>query len=314
MRAVAVRAFRAPAELLELEPRPPGPGEVEVRTEAAGMNPFDWKIADGTFEGRRPHLFPLVLGVDAAGVVDELGEGSSRFRRGDRIFGSFLHHLVGTGTYVERARAPETNALVPVPPELSPAQAAALPTAGMAALQAIDRLSLGPEAPVLVVGAAGGVGSFAVQLAASKGAHVVGVARRSAQERLHRLGVRAVVDPGATDPHSAAAASAPGGFVGLVDLASDRPAFSRWASLVRAGGVAVSTVGAAGEQSPDERGVLRVSLNMQPRAIDLERLAEEVRRGRLNVPLERTLRLGEAPAAVAESRAGHGSGKAVIVF
>jgi NADPH2:quinone reductase len=305
MRAVAVRRFGGPVELVEIPAPSPAAGEVAVRIEAAGMNPFDWKIADGAMRERRPHVFPLVLGVDGAGVVESQGEGASRFRPGDRIAGSFLHTPVGVGTYAEHTAVPETNCIVALPSGFSARDAAALPTAGMTALQSLDRLSVPAGGSVLIVGASGGVGSIAVSLARARGWTVVAAARTTSHERLRRLGAADTleIEDGPLPPP-------PGRSVdGLLDVASPPSAFEAWARWLKPGGSAVSTIGSA-RPLP---GKQTVSISMEPSADDLRRLIAEVERGALKVPLERTIRLEDAPGAVQESRAGRASGKTVIV-
>ncbi|GLY48206.1 NADP-dependent oxidoreductase [Lentzea sp. NBRC 102530] len=166
MWAVAAAEFGAGLELVELPEPEVGAGELKVRLLAASVNPFDRKVVDGMLRDSGEHLFPLVPGTDGAGEV----EGS-----GERVFGTFFHRPVGRGTYAEYVTVPVGNALAPLPEELDPAVAAALPTAGMTALQLVE--SLGAAESVLIVGATGGVGSFAVQIARAAGKKVIPIGR-----------------------------------------------------------------------------------------------------------------------------------------
>ncbi|MFD9702821.1 NADP-dependent oxidoreductase [Lentzea sp. NPDC059081] len=166
MWAIAAADFGAELELVELPEPEPGPGELEVRLLAASVNPFDRKVVDGMFRGSGEHRFPLVPGTDGAGEV--IGSGET-------IFGTFFHHPVGIGTYAEYVTVPATNALAPIPEGLDPAVAAALPTAGMTAVQLVE--ALGDAESVLIVGASGGVGSFAVQVARAAGKRVIPIGR-----------------------------------------------------------------------------------------------------------------------------------------
>jgi NADPH:quinone reductase-like Zn-dependent oxidoreductase len=312
MRAVGVRAFRGAPELLDAPVPAPAFGEVRVRMEGAGINPFDWKIVDGIFDGHRPHVFPLILGVDGAGTVDAVGPGVRRLNVGDRVFGQFLHDPVGTGTYAEYATVPETNALALIPSALSSWEAAALPTSGMTALDALDEVHLRPGETLLVVGASGGVGSFVVPLAAAVGLRVVAVARSTSHARLRGLGAAETIDAGTQDPVGAVRQAHADGVAGLLDVVSDASAFARWASLVRPGGTAASTVFVAGKLPGAVTGVRTLNIDLQPRASLLDRLAEGVIAHKLRSPVERTIALSEAPSAVAESRAGRSTGKTVI--
>lgn len=312
MRAVAVPRFRVPAELMELPEPTAGAGEILVRVDFAGINPFDWKIADGIFEGRRPHVFPLVLGVDGAGTVDATGRGVTRFRAGDRVVGQFLHDPVGTGTYVERTPVPESLAVVRVPPEVALPEAAALPTAGMTALAGLETLALPPGSSLVIVGASGGVGSFATELAAARGIRVTAVARARSTSRLRSLGAAEVVDPTSEDASAAVGRSYSRGVDGILDLMSDGSGFARYVSLVRPGGVAVTTTFAADAETLASPGIRVVNLNLQPRADLLARLVKEIVDHRLKVPVERQVKLAEAPSALSELKAGRGRGKTVV--
>jgi NADPH:quinone reductase-like Zn-dependent oxidoreductase len=312
MRAVAVPRFKMPFELTDLPSPAVGREEVLVRVEFAGINPLDWKIAEGMFEGNRPHVFPLVLGVDASGTVEAAGPGTERLRVGDRIFGTFLHDPIGTGTYAELAPVPERNAVIRVPAGLSAEQAAALPTAGMTALASLDALALSPGASLVIVGASGGVGSFATELAAARGFKVIAVARATSVARLRSLGAEEVVDPSSDDPRAAVARAHPSGIDGLLDAMSDRPGFAQWAALVRRGGAAATTTFSADLGSLDRAGVRGFNVTLQPTASLLERLARDVVDRHLAIPIERRVSLPEAPAALAELKAGRARGKTVV--
>jgi NADPH:quinone reductase-like Zn-dependent oxidoreductase len=313
MRAVAVRAFREAPELMDL-PRPsPRPGEVLVQMAAAGVNPFDWKIIDGMFDGRRPHVFPLVLGVDGAGRVEAVGAGVSRFRPGDPIFGQFLHDPVGVGTFAEFATVPESIGVSQFPSDLGPVEAAALPTAGMTALDSLDRLELAVGSTLLVVGASGGVGSFATQLAAARGIRVIAVARPASTDRLRALGAREIVDASSEDLVERVRAVQPDGFDCVLDMVSDRSRFARMAALVRPGGRIATTVFVADPPPAQARGVLAINIDLKPSSALLDRLVQETVTRHLRVPVERRVPLSEAPEAIAESRSGRAAGKTVIV-
>jgi NADPH:quinone reductase-like Zn-dependent oxidoreductase len=314
MRAVAVRAFRKGPELMEL-PRPvPGPGEVLVQMAAAGVNPFDWKVIDGIFEGRRPHRFPLIVGIDGAGRVAELGSGVSRFRVGDRIFGQFLHDPVGIGTFAEFATVPESIGVSRCPVELGPVSAAALPTAGMTAVDALERLQLSPGSTLLVVGASGGVGSIATPLAAAHGIHVTAVARSGSASRLAALGATHVIEYNSERLVDRVRALHPSGVDAVLDLVSDREQFARVGTLVRPGGRAATTTFVAEPDRTRTRGVESFNIDLHPSHALLDRLVEEVVARRLSAPVERTVSLAEAPTAIAESRTGRARGKTVVVI
>ena len=312
MRALASDALRAPPRLMELPVPIPGPQELQIRVEAAGVNPIDAKILNGLLEGR-PHVFPVVAGVDGAGTVAQVGQSVSNFAVGDSVFGSFLHDPVGVGTYAEYSTALDGGAVAKIPPGLSAVEAAAVPTAGMAALASLEELDLPRGASLAVVGASGGVGSFATQLAAARGLRVVAIARSSSRERLLGYGVSETVDPEAGDVTDGLRRAVPDGLDGLLDLMSDRESFARLASFVRPGGAAASTryVGPVAELP--RRGVRAFDVDLQPSAALLGRLVDDLQRYRLRIPVARTVALSEAADALRAFTSGRSVGKVVIV-
>jgi len=310
MRAVAVSSFGASPELVEVPTPTPGPGEVQVRLEAAGVNPFDGKVADGMMEGAMPHTFPLILGVDGAGTVAAVGDGVTRFSPGERVFGQFFHAPVGTGTYAEYIVVPESQAITTLPAEVPAVVAAALPTAGMAALTMLEEVGAGPGKTVLIVGATGGVGSFATQLAAAAGARVIATATPAAAERILRYGAAEIVD----HQQAPVADQVPAGIDALIDVVSDAGTFAANAALVRPGGTAVTTVFVADVDALAKRDVRGININAKARPHLLDRLAAAVIAGTLEVPVEAEVPLDAAPDALTRIRAGRANGKTVIVL
>jgi NADPH:quinone reductase-like Zn-dependent oxidoreductase len=175
------------------EPGEPGPGQVLLRVRAASVNPIDWKIRQGKMRLLMPAKFPLILGYDAAGEVEAIGPEVTRFQPGDTVFGAVDAHPQG-GSYAERALTRE-SALAAMPQALSFEEAAALPVAGVTALQALrDKGELVAGEMVVINGAAGGVGHLAVQIAATVGARVAGVASRRNLDFVRSLGAQEVID------------------------------------------------------------------------------------------------------------------------
>lgn len=312
MRAVAARGFRQVPEMMEIERPSPGPGEVLVRMSAAGLNPFDWKIVDGILEGRRPHRFPLVIGVDGAGRVERLGAGASRFRIGDPVFGDFLHDPVGIGTVAEYLTVPESMSVAVIPPELDAIRAAALPMAGMTALDALEHLGIAPGTSILIVGASGGVGSFATQLASVRGTRVTAVAGAGAEARLRSLGATDVVEIGSSGLMERLRVLHPQGVDGLLDLFHRTPELTQLAQLVRVGGTVATTVFAAPHGGAIVPGVRAINIDLRPTPALLDRLTHLVVSNHLSVPVERQVRFEEAAGALADLRSGHAVGKTVV--
>ncbi|PCE23694.1 hypothetical protein BWP39_28855 [Paraburkholderia acidicola] len=288
--------------------------QVLVRLEASGVNPIDWRIGDGEFEGRLPHVFPLVLGVDGAGVVEAVGRGVQRFKIGDRVVGRFLFGYVGGGSYAEYAAVHEDAVLTTYPASLGPGCAAALPTAGITALQLSRRLDLAPGSKVLIVGATGGVGMFLIQLAVMKGLRVIATAAPDAHAHLRALGVAALIDYRAQPVVEWLDGHFVNGVDGLVDLVSEAPVFAQHVEHVRAGGIALSTVGAARENELASCWIRGGNFEVNPTTKDLAIVLTAVASGQMKVEVEREVPLAQALIALEASRTGGARGKTVIVM
>src|SRR5689334_16987223 len=194
MRAATVSEYGASPGVAEIPTPKPGQGQVLIRLRAAGMNPMDLWLASGAWKPM-PATFPMVLGADGAGVVEELGEGTSRYSVGDDLFGQLLIAPLGSaGTYAEYVAVNEDAPLARVPTGLDDVVAAALPTAGGAGLALVDLLGPLSDKTVLIVGAGGGVGSFATQFAANAGANVIANAREDDAERMRGYGATEAID------------------------------------------------------------------------------------------------------------------------
>jgi NADPH:quinone reductase len=294
-------------------PRPqPGPGEVLLRLEAAGMNPMDRTLASGEWQPA-PATFPMVLGADAAGVVEEVGEGATRFSRGDELFGQLLIAPIGSaGTYAEYVAVSEDAPLARVPDGLDPVLAAALPTAGGAALAMLDLLEPLDGKTVLIVGAGGGIGSFAIQLAARAGAHVIANVREDAAERVRSYGADETVDHTKVSLVEAVRAAHPDGVDALLDLISDADAFAANASLVRPGGTAVTTQYVADVDGLAAAEVTGINFALQESPELLGRLADALVTGRIVAPPITRISLDDVPSALNDSN--RPAGKTIITL
>ncbi|MEO3777239.1 NADP-dependent oxidoreductase [Micromonospora sp. B11E3] len=315
MRAVAVANYSARPTIMELPDPRAGHGEVLVAIRAAGVNPIDLAIANGEWAARGADArFPLIMGIDMAGVVEAVGEHVTRFAPGDAVFGQlFLPPLGSTGTYAEQVAAPEEANLARVPPGLDLETAATLPTAGGAALNIADGLGPLTGETVLIVGAAGGVGSFLTQFLAASGARVLTVARAGAADRLRAYGAAENFDRAAVSIPDAVGAACPDGIAVLVDLASDAEAFAALAPLVRVGGTALSTRFAADVDDLADYGIsaINFAVNMTPDL--LARLADAVVAGQVAAPPIRTVRLDDAPSLLSRPLTSDGEGRTVIL-
>lgn len=294
-------------EVIELRDVPapePGAGQVRLRTLAAAVNPVDVNVRSGAF----PLLGepPFTLGWDVAGVVDALGPGVTSLRPGDVVCG-LLAFPAAAGTHAESVLA-AADEVVAVPPGMDATVAAALPLAGLTAWQALEAAAVGAGDRVLVHRAAGGVGHLAVQLAAARGAEVVGTASGPKHQLLRDLGADTLID------HTSADYAEVAGRVDVViDLLGGEHA-SRSARLLRSGGRFVSVYpGDLSDEAAAAAGIKLQSIMVHPSAPDLRVLLDRVAEGSLRVHVDEVLPLTEVRRAHELVEAGRVTGKVVLV-
>jgi NADPH:quinone reductase-like Zn-dependent oxidoreductase len=189
MRAIAINEWggRDKLELLELEPPPVAPDGVLLRIKAASLNPVDYKVREGKLADKFPHHFPLIMGWDAAGIVEAVGPAVTWFKPGDKAYGYCRRHELEYGTYADYVTVPE-GYLAHMPDSLSFEQAAALPLVGLTAHQGLEILGLRGGEYLFVNGGAGGVAHMVIQLAIARGARVAATASPANHDFLRSLG------------------------------------------------------------------------------------------------------------------------------
>jgi NADPH:quinone reductase-like Zn-dependent oxidoreductase len=290
----------------EVEQPAPAAGAVRVRVAGAAFNPVDDGIRGGYLRDVFPVTLPHTPGIEVAGTVDALGEGVTGFAVGDAVIG-FLP-MVAPGAAAEYVVAP-AEALAPAPTTIPLADGAALPMVGLTAWQALfDDAGLKAGQRVLVNGAGGAVGGYAVQLAKWAGAYVIATASPRSRARVAAAGADEVIDHTATEVTVSEPVDV------LLNLARIAPEqLVALAALVRAGGVVVNTVPTIPTPADEERGVRAVGVFVRSDAEQLARLAEMVDRGELRVEVAERVPLEQLPQVHARAAAGELSGKVVVV-
>ncbi|HEY9670697.1 MAG TPA: NAD(P)-dependent alcohol dehydrogenase [Waterburya sp.] len=280
-----------------------------VKVYASSVNPVDWKIRAGQLQFLTGYKFPLILGFDVAGEVIEVGESVTRFQPGDKIY-AYLDSLPG-GAYAEYAVVSERVACLK-PDTMSYEQAAAVPLAATTALQALRDLGqILPGHRVLINGASGGVGSFAVQIANAFKAEVTAVCSTANVELVQSLGADRIIDYTVQDFTKETR---------VYDIILDavaKQSFSACKNILTPNGVYVTTL-------PDPDSVVQSVLTFllpgkkaklivaQPNGQDLAYLKELIEVGKMRSIIERTYPLSELAAAHAVSEQGHVVGKIAI--
>jgi NADPH:quinone reductase-like Zn-dependent oxidoreductase len=315
MRAVAVGGYGEPPQVIDVPMPLVGREQILVRVAAASLNPFDAKIAAGQFRDVIPAVFPLTLGIDVAGTVVAVGEAVTRFVVGEDVCGAVFKAPAGsTGTLAEYVALSERAPLARAPAAMDLVTAAALPTAGGTALGSVDDAGELHRRTLLIVGATGGVGSFATQIAADRGARVIATARASAAERVLANGATETIDHTVSSIVSQLHDRFPAGIDAYLHFAADTSALGDIAGTVRAGGYVGSTTGGVDEVALRERGIRGVNLQIRQTRELQRRLMHLVDAGRLVVPAVRRITLDDAPAALGAIGTGHSDGKTVVVM
>lgn len=294
-----------------------GDDDVRVRVVAAGVDQGVWHLVTGLprairlagFGVRRPKN--TVPGMDVAGVVTAVGANVSRFQPGDEVFGS------GTSTYAEYASVPEKN-LVLKPANVSFTEAAAVPTSGLAALQGLRKGEVRAGRRVLVIGAGGGVGSYAVQLAVAAGADVTGICSTAKMDFVRSLGADDVLD------HTREAITDGGRRYDLIlDTGGNRRLRELRRALTPTGTLVIVGAEVGGMKQGVERQLLAMLLSpvikqklrsyvSTPNEADLQSLADQLAAGTLRAPVDRTFPLADAGEAIRYLRDGRVKGKVVL--
>jgi NADPH:quinone reductase len=313
MRAITVSSYGASPSVTELPTPQAGPGQVLIAIQAAGMNPMDTQIANGGWQNVMPGTFPMVLGADLAGTVRDGGPGAARFAPGDAVFGQLLVPPLGSaGTYAQYVACGQDAPLARIPAGLDPVTAAALPTTGVTAMQIAESLAPLDGKIVLIVGAAGGVGSFVTQLIAQAGAHVDAVAPAAEARRMSGYGAAETIDRAAMPLPDAVARAHPDGIDVLVDVASDAAQFAALAGHVRPGGTAVTTRYVADLDTLGRAGVTGVNFQLSMTVPLLDRLASRVAAGSIVPPPITRVSLDDVPGLL--GNLSHTEGKTVITM
>ncbi|MEO6697322.1 MAG: NADP-dependent oxidoreductase [Gammaproteobacteria bacterium] len=306
MKAIRIYEYGGP-EVLRLEdaPRPvPAAGEVLIRVHAAGINPVDWKIREGRLQGRVEHRLPLILGWDIAGVIDELGPGVTQFKIGDAVYAR--PDIARDGGYAEYSVVRASEVALK-PKSLDFVHAAAVPLAALTAWQALfDAAKLTAGQKILIHAGAGGVGSFAVQFAHWKGAHVITTASARNAGFVRGLGADEVIDYTKTrfedGVHDLDV---------VFDTVGEEVQQRSW-KVLKKGGVLVSILALTVPEDAAAQGWRSAYVFVQPNAAQLTQIAELIDAGKVKPAVETILPLSGVREAHVLSQSHHARGKIVL--
>lgn len=305
MRAAVIHEFGDPQVVHTEEVDDPvlGPDGVLVSVRAAGVNPVDWKVVAGYLQGAFPHHLPLIPGWDVSGVVEAVGPAVTEVAAGDPVLAYARKDHVQNGTFAEKVVVP-IRAVARIPDHIGFAPAGALPLAGLTAEQLLEATQVTKADTVLVHNAAGGVGSFAVQLAALRGARVIGTASTGRHDYVRSLGGEPV-EYGGGLARRVRDLARDGVDVALDLIGGD--ALDATPELLAPGGRVGSVIDPAKVAELGGRYVF-----VRPDSEMLARLIGYVTEGRLQVEVAETFPLERAAEALERNKQGHTRGKIVV--
>jgi len=313
MKAIAINEFggRDKLQLMDLPLPEVKENEILVQIKAAGINPVDWKIREGYIKDLFPYDFPIILGWDAAGIVEETGSKVTRFKKGDEIFAYCRKPSVHGGAYAEYIVLEEVHGAIK-PKNISFEEAASIPLASLTAYQSLfGAAKIKSGETVLIHAGAGGVGGFGVQLAKDHGAVVWATASGGNKEYVKDLGASQVVDYTQEDFRQAIRSQHPDGVDVVFDCVGGE-VLQKSVEIVKRSGRLITIV-------DDPTGLARSDIHKEfvfvaPNSTQLSQLARMVEQGRLKTHLSRVFPFGleEARKAHELSESGHTRGKMVI--
>lgn len=281
-------------------------GKILLEIHAASANPIDWKIRDGILKDVMPVQFPFTLGFDVSGVVLEVGAGVEHFKKGDEVYGQAGVFNGGSGSFAQIALA-DTSTLAPKPALLSDAEAASLPLTAVSAWQAlVDHLDLKKGQKILIHGGAGGIGTFAIQIAKHLGAEVATTVGTKDREYARTLGADTVIDYKQEQFEQMLKE-----YDAVFDTAGGET-YKKSFSVLRKGGMIVSMVEQPDQDLMKQHDVTALSQFTKVTAERLQKISDLTKQGVIKTHIDKTFPLNQAAEALEYLKTGHPAGKVVI--
>lgn len=313
MKAVMIEKFGGLEEVKLADALKPVPakGEVLIRIHYAGINPVDWKVGEGVLKEKMPHEFPIILGWDAAGVIESVGEGVKKFKAGDEVYAYCRKSKVCEGTFAEYVSMDE-KAVSLKPKNISFADAAAIPLAALTAWQSLfDFAHLKEGNTILVHAGAGGVGTFAIQLAKWKKAKVYTTASEKNHSYVKSLGADVPIDYSLENFAKKIEEKEPSGLDVVFDCVGGRTLRASF-PLVKKGGCVVSIVNSNVEELAKPYNIRAGYVFVAPNGEQLAEIARLIESKTIKPAHTEEFRLEDATKALEKIKEGHTQGKLVL--
>ena len=312
MRAMMIDAFDAPVTLRQIPTPDLKPGEVLVHVRVAGVNAADSRLRHGAYKNMQQHRFPITLGFDMAGVVEQVSDADAAFHKGDEVYGTLWKEVLLDGTFADYVVSPARSFIGPKPASLDFVTAAAVPMGGQTAVTALDALHMKAGDELLIIGATGSVGSLTTQFAAAAGIRVIATARAQDEEYIRRMGAAESVDYTSGDVVELVKARHPRGIDGVLDLVSSASELSRVATVLHDGGRLATSLYVADPAAYRDRGIEATNIQTNPGPELLAKLREQLEATGARVPIAAEFPLEQTAAALECAEKEHPLGHIVL--
>ncbi|HKG56052.1 MAG TPA: NADP-dependent oxidoreductase [Candidatus Limnocylindrales bacterium] len=313
MRAFAIDEFGETGTIRELPIPEPGEGEVVVGVRAAGLNATDLAVMSGYMKDYMPHLFPLVPGLDASGIVERVGPGVDGFHAGDEVYGYTRQRRMGAGTLSEYVVLP-ADAISRKPSTISYEQAAVIGHAALTAAAAVEDAGVKAGDLVAILGATGGVGSYATQFASDAGATVIAVTRDEHADYAKSLGATETVDYASHNAVDTVRAQHPDGIDALIDFCGTPELVAGMTDLVRKGGHVASTILPPDAEALAAKGIEGTLTTRFTAEHRFPEIAGRIADGSLKIPAIQTFSFDKVGDALELQATRHVAGKVAVTL
>ena len=313
MKAALIHSFGGIEKISveEVSVASPGPNEVQIAVHYAGVNPVDWKIAEGMLKTRMDYQFPLILGWDAAGKISATGSEVTSFKVGDPVFAYCRKGIMRDGAFAEFICLPTENVALK-PPSLSFAEASVIPLSSLTAWQSLfEAAHLQSKETILIHAGAGGVGGFAIQLAKFAGAYVITTASPKNRDYVKLLGADEVIDYTKESFLKQLQIKYPHGVDVVYDTVGEETLKMSYAAT-KEGGRLITIAGSIDPVLAAERQLQTEFVFVRPHHQQLQKIAELIESGSLTVPRVQEFSFQDIEAALRKSRSGHVQGKMAL--
>jgi NADPH:quinone reductase-like Zn-dependent oxidoreductase len=313
MKSIVIKSYGGVDKLIYAEIEKPNvcEGEVLIRIKAAGVNPVDCKIRKGLLKSRMKNEFPITLGWDFSGIVVDTGYSAKRFKPADEVYGYARRMKISQGTYAEYIVLPESY-VVHKPSNISFDEAASVPLAGLTAFQALfDKGKMVKHQKVLILGASGGVGSFAIQFAKIKGAEVYALAGPDREEYLKDLGADYIFDYSDKDWDKKYLEILPEKADIVLDFVGQDVGKKAY-ELTKEKGTLVSVINQPDVDIANKLNINVKYLFVEPDSIELDKIRDWIEKNKIKINIDKTFELKDAAQAHQYIEKGHTLGKVIL--